>query len=70
MLLGVVFNLRTWLKTRKNGKQAEETDFPAGAEAESASIASSSRSTSVFHTVGPRRRAVEMLKLRRREAAA
>ena len=70
MLLGVVFNLRTWLKTRKNGKKAEETEAGASPGVDSGSIVSSSRSTSVFHTVGLRRRAAEMLKLRRREASA
>ena len=77
MILGVMFNLRTWLK-RKNGhlEESQQTNIElrdnvaeaattGEGEVEGDTVSISSRATSVFNTVGLRRRALQLLHMRK-----
>lgn len=70
-ILGVIFNLRTWLRARQQisteSAAAEVVEQGQAEAVETASLSSdASTSTSVFQTVGLRRRALNAIKMRRR----
>lgn len=78
MALGLIYNFRRWVRSKRRAPPGVETtleehemaqrDTPE--EGERASLAESARSSSVFHTVGLRRRMAEVLKVRQRAPAA
>ena len=83
MILGVVYNLRNWLRRSKTAAEnsqeviemeepqiiAEAAAVPISGLSETA-VSVSSHSASVFNTVGLRKRALQMLNLRRRNVEA